>query len=38
MFESEKKMFERIPDLTDYRDLWLSLQIFVTQRTKMLQS
>ena len=38
MFESEKRMYERVPDLTDYKDLWLSLQIFVTQRTRMLQS
>ena len=28
--------FDQIPDLTDYSDLWLSLQLFAAKRTQVM--
>ena len=28
--------FDQVPDLTDYSDLWLSLQLFAAKRTQVM--
>ena len=30
--------FDKVPDLTDYSDLWLSLQLFAAKRTQVMQN
>ena len=34
LFESRDEIFAKVPDLTDYADLWLSLQLFAAKRTQ----
>ena len=34
LFESKELLYEKVPDLTDYADLWLSLQLFAAKRTQ----
>ena len=35
-FESEQQMYERVPDLGDYQELWLFLQLFAAVRTQVI--
>ena len=34
LFESKAQLYGKVPDLTDYADLWLSLQLFAAKRTQ----
>jgi len=37
-YESDQQMYDRVPDLGDYKELWLCLQLFAAVRTQVMQA